>query len=52
VQEFSSAGAYITSFGSAGSSSGQFSSPKGVAVSSTGIVYAVDTGNNRIQDLL
>ena len=50
MQEFSSAGSFITAFGSAGSGSGQFSDPKGVAVGSTGTVFVADSRNNRVEE--
>jgi DNA-binding beta-propeller fold protein YncE len=53
VQEFSSSGAFvgfIAAFGSGGSGNGQFSGPKGVAVSSSGTLYVADSGNNRVQE--
>jgi tripartite motif-containing protein 71 len=49
IQEFSSAGTFITQFGSFGNGSGQFEYPQGVAVDSSGNVYVADTVNNRIQ---
>ena len=36
-------------WGTFGSGVGQFNDPSGVAVSASGIVYVVDSGNNRIQ---
>jgi hypothetical protein len=40
----------VGDFGSAGTGNGQFTTPRGVAVNqSTGDVYVVDSGNNRIQ---
>ena len=36
-------------WGSSGSGSGQFNSPSGVAVDSSGNVYVADSGNNRIE---
>ncbi len=50
MQEFSSAGKLITKFGSAGSGSGEFSEPKGVAVSSSGGIYISDYGNDRVEE--
>ena len=49
IQKFSSTGTFGGAWGSAGSANGQFSSPFGVAVDSSGYVYVADTGNNRIQ---
>jgi RHS repeat-associated protein len=51
VQEFSSEGSYLTSFGSFGSENGQLNSAKGIAVDSKGNVWVADAGNNRIQEL-
>jgi DNA-binding beta-propeller fold protein YncE len=50
VQEFSSAGAFIAAFGSEGSSNGQLSSPKGIAVGPTGKIFIADSGNNRVEE--
>ncbi len=36
-------------WGFAGSGDGQFNSPRGIAINSSGYVYVVDSGNNRIQ---
>ena len=41
--------AYVTQWGTAGTGSGQFSQPAGVATDGAGFVYVADTGNNRIQ---
>jgi DNA-binding beta-propeller fold protein YncE len=41
--------AFITKWGTQGSGDGQFDYPRGVAVDSSGDVYVVDLGNNRIQ---
>ena len=49
VQEFSAAGAFITAFGSAGSGSSDFSSPRGIAVAPSGPILVADTGNSRVQ---
>ena len=50
VEEFTTAGAYVTKFGSAGSGTGQFSEDKGVAISSSGGIYVTDENNNRVQE--
>ncbi|HXW33761.1 MAG TPA: SMP-30/gluconolactonase/LRE family protein [Acidimicrobiales bacterium] len=50
IQEFSPSGTFITAFGSYGSGSGQFSSPRGVAMSSSHKLYVADTGNQRVQE--
>ena len=42
---------FITKWGSNGSGNGEFDSPKGITVDSTGYVYVADTLNNRIQKL-
>ncbi len=40
----------FSSFGGSGSGSGQLSGPAGVAVDSSGNVWVVDTGHNRVQE--
>jgi DNA-binding beta-propeller fold protein YncE len=50
VQEFSASGAFIATFGSAGSGAGQLSGPQGVAVSSSGTIFIADTLNQRIEE--
>jgi DNA-binding beta-propeller fold protein YncE len=51
VQVFTSAGVFLTAFGSNGSGNGQFREPYGVAVNkSNGNVYVADTSNFRIQE--
>jgi DNA-binding beta-propeller fold protein YncE len=50
IQKFDSNGTFITKWGNTGSEDGQFVSPLGVAVDSSGNnVYVADTSNNRIQ---
>ena len=49
IEVFTSSGAYLTQWGSAGSGNGQFANPGGVAVNATGTVYVADTDNDRIQ---
>ena len=41
---------YLLQFGASGSGEGQFSSAKGIAVSSTGGVFVADSANNRVQE--
>jgi Resolvase, N terminal domain/NHL repeat len=48
IQEFSTNGTFIASFGSSGSAVGQFNSPEGLAYDSAGTLYIVDSGNDRI----
>ena len=40
---------FITKWGSTGTADGQFHSPSGVAVDSSGNVYVSDSTNNRVQ---
>src|SRR5581483_447584 len=40
---------YARSWGSAGSNSGQFQDPSGLALDSSGNVYIADTGNSRVE---
>src|SRR6185312_16089069 len=53
VQKFNSAGVYQSQFGSSGSGNGQFSGPGspqlGITLDSSGNIYVVDTGNNRVE---
>ena len=49
VQKFTSAGIYITQWGSPGSGIGQFNGPHGIAVDSSGNVYVAEEGGNRVQ---
>ena len=49
VSIFNKDGVLIHSFGSRGSGHGQFSGPRGIAISPTGDIYVCDTNNKRIQ---
>ena len=49
VSIFNEDGIFIHSFGSYGSGHGQFSLPRGIAISPTGDVYICDANNKRIQ---
>ena len=49
VHRFSSAGDYISSFGSPGSGPGQFRVPHSIRVSNDGRVYVADRENHRVQ---
>jgi len=49
VQLFTSAGAYLGQWGTAGSGPGQFLNPTGIATDSQGNVWVTDTNNSRIQ---
>ena len=49
VSVFDKDGAFVSSFGSKGSSAGQFSYIEGIALSSDGNIYISDNGNRRIQ---
>jgi len=49
IQKFTSAGRFLTKWGSAGTGDGQFQDPTDVMVDKAGNVYVVDSKNNRIQ---
>lgn len=49
IQKFDSSNAFVSSWGDAHYSLGQFNNPNGVAVDSNDNLYVVDTSNNRIQ---
>jgi DNA-binding beta-propeller fold protein YncE len=49
VKVFDDAGAFLFSFGSRGTARGQFESPLGLAIDSSGRVFVADTGNRRVQ---
>ena len=50
VQKFTATGTFLAEFGSLGSGNGQLNLPIGLTVNSSGSVYVVDYGNNRIED--
>ena len=43
---------FITTWGSLGNGLGEFSSPAGIALGTSGIVYVVDESNVRVQEFL
>jgi hypothetical protein len=49
VQEFDSAGTYLSQFGSLGTTPGQLNGPNGVALGPNGTVYVADYNNNRVE---
>jgi hypothetical protein len=49
VERFTTGGAYLGQWGSAGSGPSQFDQPAGLGVAANGDVYVADTQNNRIQ---
>jgi DNA-binding beta-propeller fold protein YncE len=49
IQEFSETGAYVTTFGSAGSGAGQFEDPINIAFAG-GDLYVTDQNNNRVDE--
>ena len=50
VEELTSAGAFVATFGTAGSGNGQISGPQGIAVDPIGDVWVGDFGNSRIDE--
>ncbi len=49
VTKLNSNGAEITTWGSAGSSNGQFVNPEGIAVDKSNNIYVADLNNNRVE---
>jgi tripartite motif-containing protein 71 len=49
LERYTADNIFITKWGSDGSENGQFNSPAGIAIDSSGNVYVADSGNNRIQ---
>lgn len=50
VQELTTAGAFVTKFGSGGSGPGQFAAPREVVVSPTGAIYVTDYEHASVQE--
>jgi RHS repeat-associated protein len=50
IQEFSSSGTFIRTFGSPGSGSGELTEPDQNALDASGNVWVVDYGNNRLME--
>src|SRR5579875_724117 len=50
IEEFSSSGQFIRTWGTKGTGDGQFNEPWGIAVNQSGQVYVADTWNHRIQE--
>ena len=48
IQRVDASGNLIDTFGSQGTATGQFNTPKGLSYDSTGTLHIVDSGNNRI----
>jgi DNA-binding beta-propeller fold protein YncE len=49
IVKFSNDGTFITAWGKHGKAAGEFDTPHGIALDSTGRVYVADRANNRIQ---
>ncbi len=49
VQVFSADGTFLTKWGTLGNDDGQFSSPFGIGVDSSGKIYVADHVNDRVQ---
>jgi len=50
VQEFNSAGTYLSQFGEPGAGKGQLTDPTSLAIDAEGNIWVVDTGNNRVEE--
>ncbi len=50
IYKFDDNGNYEFNFGDFGLGAGQFNTPKGIAIDSTGSLYVADSGNNRVQE--
>ena len=49
VDEYSSTGEFIRTFGTEGTTSGKFKKPQGIAIDASKNVWVTDTGNNRVE---
>jgi YD repeat-containing protein len=49
VEEFTQGGMYVAQFGTAGTGNGQLKTPVGLAASGSNEIYAVDSGNSRVE---
>jgi len=49
IQKFTSAGGFVTAWGTSGTGDGQLRGPDGIAVDAGGNVYVAEAGNDRIQ---
>jgi DNA-binding beta-propeller fold protein YncE len=49
IQLFTTDGDFFVKWGASGAQNGQFNSPRGIAIGSTGYVYVADYNNNRVQ---
>lgn len=49
IQQFSSEGTYLRTWGGLGSDPGQFLDPNGIAIDRAGLVYVTDYSNHRVQ---
>jgi DNA-binding beta-propeller fold protein YncE len=52
IQKFTSAGVFVSKWGTKGTAEGQFNYPSGVAVATDGTVFVADYDNDRIQKFL
>jgi hypothetical protein len=50
INHYTTAGAFVNSFGSSGTGAGQLSGPRGVAITSTGNVLIVEQANARVSE--
>jgi 6-bladed beta-propeller len=50
VEEFNSAGEYVSKFGKEGTGNGEFKAPKGISIDSEDHIWIVDSSNARVQE--